>query len=86
MVNFAMAKKRKRSFEVAEESKDLESLKKPVTIQVRPKISYRNWFDRRLSEGVVKPWQESAILIFFKKRGLTENETIDRFDEIFKIF
>lgn len=85
MVNFAMAKKRKRSFEVAEEFKGLESLNKPA-IPVRPKISYRNWFDRRLSEGVVKPWQESSILIFFKKRGLSENETIDRFDEIFKIF
>ena len=58
----------------------------PVTVRVSPKITFRDFFQKKLVEGKVQTWEDKALLIFFSKRCLTELEEHDCYEKMFKIY
>ena len=55
-------------------------------IKVQPKISFSAWFHKKVAAKKVRFYEDEAILVFFKKRGLTENETEDAYESVFKLY
>tara|TARA_R110000868_G_C10973188_1_gene771467 strand:+ start:18236 stop:18475 length:240 start_codon:yes stop_codon:yes gene_type:complete len=53
---------------------------------VEKTISYGFWFTTAIRDGRVQFWQDKEIFIFFKNRGLTEEETKTRYDETLKLY
>lgn len=70
-----MSKKKKNQIE------DLE-----LQTQEKPKMHFSFWFDKKLSEGEVRFYQDEALLVYFKKQGLTENEDESSYDRAFETF
>jgi len=50
------------------------------------KIAFNSWFVAEQQKRTVKAWQTAEILIFFKKRGLSECEEKEVYDKVFKKF
>lgn len=74
-------KTRVKSIALVKEKKE----EKPKVIEV-PKVSFQYWFNENLKRHKVRFWQDDAILVFFKKQGLTENEIQDTYDKAFERF
>lgn len=72
-------KKRGRPVKVPEPEE-----KKPE--RVAPKITLAQWFAQALAQGKVREWQYNTLKLFASKRGLSDLETADKYDEMFKIF
>lgn len=69
-----MAKKVKPSKDSSEVK--VESLEK----------SYKGFFQECLSKGLVKPWQEQEIYVFFRELGLRDKEPSDKYIDALKKF
>lgn len=50
------------------------------------KIAFESWFANKRQSKSVKNWQDTEILTFFKKQGLTKSEERKKYDEVFKRF
>jgi hypothetical protein len=60
--------------------------KKETIIELSPKITFRAFFQKKVSSGELKPWQDKTLLFFFKKNGLSEQETENTYEKMLKIF
>jgi hypothetical protein len=57
-----------------------------VVVPERPKIPFSQWFNRKVSEGRLKHYQDEALLIFLKKQGLSEIEDEDQYNRTLNTF
>lgn len=69
-----MAKKRKLEEEPLKE----------VVLEKVELISYKTFFIQALHQGLVKPWQEREIEVFFKDLGLSGKESSDKYLDMLK--
>lgn len=84
---------RKRKGEFSKDNKIVINLdgtivskeEKPI-VRVRPKVPFAFWFDKAQKAGKVKQYQEVALLVYFKKQGLTKIENEDKYNEALKSF
>lgn len=74
-----MARRRKTEIE------DLPS-PAPESTPEQPRIPFAHWFDKMLKKGKVRHYQDEALLVFFKKRGLKNTEMEDTYNRAFEIF
>ena len=51
-----------------------------------PDTSYKGFFQGCLSKGLVKPWQEQEIYVFFRELGLRDKEPEDKYIDALKKF
>lgn len=51
-----------------------------------PKVPFATWFHYRLMEGKVNKWQEKELSVFFKFKGLSDQEQIEIFDRFFELY
>lgn len=78
--------KRKRNF-----IQDLEETPSPEIESGEPAkdvipMSFTHWLDGAVKRGEVKYWQEEALLVFFKKKGLSEIADEDSYNRVFENF
>ena len=78
--------KRKRSF-----IQNLEPIPSPEVESREPAeevipMSFTHWLDGAVKRGEVKYWQEEALLVFFKKKGLSEMADEDSYNRVFESF
>jgi hypothetical protein len=50
------------------------------------KIPLAHWFDEKVKSGQARKHQFNSISIFFKKKGLSEIENPDRYEEYYRSF
>jgi len=56
-------------------------------IEAKPeKIPFSAWFFKRVEEGKLQFWQKKEISVFFKSKGLSENEESDKYSELLKLY
>jgi hypothetical protein len=67
-----MSSKRKASS--SRQSQVIEKIEK-----TDEKITYLAFFQSCLARGMVKPWQEKEINLFFRSLGLSDKETQDQY-------
>lgn len=70
---------------------DIEELNESLTSQEPqeeeiPKIPFAHWFNNQLVKGKVKFYQDEALLVYFKKKGLSELEDEDLYNRTFENF
>ena len=78
--------KRKRGTMKLDVVDSTEEISIPKVVVVKPKISFQAWFIKQTKLGKLRFYQDDAVLVFFKKNGLTETEDPDRYQECFKKF
>ena len=66
---------------------EIEDLAVPVKeVSGEPKMPFTVWFDKMLSAGRVKFYQDEALLVFFKKQGLKNAEIETTYNKAFENF
>ena len=50
------------------------------------RVPFGIWFDGKVKAHKIKPHQKAALLVFFKKQGLSALENPDKYEEAFKKF
>ncbi|RLG44958.1 MAG: hypothetical protein DRN81_03230 [Thermoproteota archaeon] len=74
-------KKKKLDKEIVEVPVIIETIRKE-----EPKIAFKFWFDAKVKQGIVHPWQEKSLQIYFKKQGLTDSEAVDTYNKVVEKF
>jgi hypothetical protein len=52
----------------------------------RGKISFLVWFDKQVIAGKLRFWQKKELSVFFKEKGLSDNEEPDKYSELLKLY
>jgi UPF0288 family protein (methanogenesis marker protein 3) len=61
--------------------------KQDIEIEAKTeKVPFSAWFFRRVEEGKLQSWQEKEISVFFKSKGLSDNEESDKYSELLKLY
>lgn len=55
-------------------------------IPQKPKIPFDHWFDGKVKAGKLRHYQDEALLVFFAKRGLKDNEDEDSYNKALEKF
>lgn len=53
---------------------------------VTDKVSFPVWFSRQVKAGNLKFWQEKEVSVFFREKGLSDNEEADKYSELLKLY
>lgn len=50
------------------------------------KIPFSSWFFKQVESGKLEFWQKKEISVFFKSKGLSDNEESDKYSELLKLY
>lgn len=75
--NYYMSEKKTKPSKKREETKVDEKIEK---------IPFSVWFHGQVRSGNLKFWQTNEISVFFKAKGLSENEEADKYSEVLKLY
>lgn len=50
------------------------------------KVAFSSWFFRQVESGKLEFWQKKEISVFFKSKGLSDNEESDKYSELLKLY
>lgn len=79
--------RRRRQEEIEDlETPTLEEAGEVVEEQSKPKMPFSVWFDRLVKAGKIRDYQDEALLVFFKKKGLKSSEDVDTYNKAFENF
>lgn len=67
-------------------SEEVEDFSVNPSVLEERTLSYPHWFDLKLKQGEVSFYQIDSLLVFFKKKGLTEIENPDSYEKAFLKF
>lgn len=65
---------------------EIKTMEEEISVPEKAKISFQHWFDKQIKSRKVRDWQEEGLLVFMKKKGLSELEDEDLYNESFKKF
>ena len=69
-------KKEKSSIKKADIEIEAKAIKTPFPV----------WFDQQVRNGKLQFWQDKEISVFFKSKGLSDNEESDKYSELLKLY
>ncbi len=86
-----MGKKKKEYLDLDTLEDSIEEIKEdqPVTevmVKISPKITFTEFFQKKLAMGHIRAWENETLLRFFNKRGLSDSEDQDTFEKMFQIY
>ncbi len=58
----------------------------PVMVKISPRITFQEFFQKKLAVGAIQAWEDKTLSTFFNKRGLSDFEEIDTYEEMFQIY
>lgn len=50
------------------------------------RVPYIIWFTNQVKAGKLGFWQEKEVSVFFKEKGLSDNEEPDKYSELLKLY
>jgi hypothetical protein len=61
--------------------------KEDIEIEEKPeKTPFPVWFAAQVRNGKLQFWQDKEISVFFKSKGLSDNEESDKYSELLKLY
>lgn len=80
-----MEKKPRRRRSRKKTRKD-EEVRGPQLKEEKDRVPYELWFYIKTQEGQLSQFQFDEMLAFFRDKGLRDRETLDKYEEIFKLY
>jgi hypothetical protein len=72
---------------MAEKKTKAIKLEAPKTASEEPaKVSFLVWFSRQVKAGKLGAWQAKELSVFFRQKGLSDNERADKYSELLKLY
>ena len=66
--------------------KKAKAAAKSKVVAQTTKVSFPVWFSRQVKAGKLKFWQEKEVSVFFREKGLSDNEEADKYSELLKLY
>ena len=76
----------KRSVKVTKKQIIKSESPKKTEKKEKPKVSFDSWFSLKVSEKKIRSHWYVSIKIYFKEKGLSQDEEPDKFDECLKLY
>lgn len=86
---YVTGKKKKEypDLDILEDSIEEEVMEdQPVMVKISPRISFREFFQKKVAMGSIQAWEDKTLYMFFITRGLSDFEEQDLFEQMFQIY